>query len=400
MRTFKKLLLSILLMSLTGMAAAGGPVTITQPYFDSDNSIIDDALNTAVGGKFRELQDDINSELSFLPDNLDNFARAFANAAVFSSDGASQRGYEGYKAFSITVGFMGAFQVPKKITTLVDEFMDAAKSEDEKEISEYLKRNMNNGLGLDLQVLNAQLGINTSKFLLDGLYLGFKFSVFDTNRIKAIDYLSGFSFKTMSIGVNASYQLIKQKRLPGGLLVWRGLNLGTGFIWQNTSLGLSPAIKPLEIPIYSLIPVDLLMLASMSALEDESMAMMVNPVFNLRIDTNTYIIPIEAMTSMRLFWFLNLALGAGVDVAFGGSNIETSGHLDVIKGPKLPNGITMTAPKAILNNLDGESPPGIFNAKLMGAVGFSFGPIIIDIPLTYYFKDNGYSLGVTLGFTL
>jgi frataxin-like iron-binding protein CyaY len=386
----KKLLIPIFLLFLTGMAFAID-VNFTPPRFKSNNpeyqDLIND-LNDEIASEFEEYENQIKSEMRGLPDSFPNLAKAFANTSVFSSDGASQRAYKGYNVFSFTVGFMSSLQFPRKFT-LLDEIKDAINSGEGEIDFDFGRDNMDIDLGLDVQILNAQFGINTSKFLLDGLYLGFKFSMFDTNWIKYMP-LSGFSFRTMSVGTNASYQLIKQKRLPGGLLVWRGLNLGTGFIWQNTSLGLTTPLITDEDLLYVSIPIDTI----------GTISMQLDEVFHLGINTNTYIIPIEAMTSIRLLWFLNLALGAGVDVALGGSNIEAYGSIDVKNISGLEGtGITIAREPSLDYSMGGKSAPSIFNLKAMGAVGFNFGPVIIDIPVTYYFLNNGYSLGVTFGFT-
>jgi hypothetical protein len=184
--------------------------------------------------------------------------------------------------------------------------------------------------------------------------------------------------------------LISQKRLLGGLFVWRGLNVGTGFFWQNTSLGLTTSIIPEEdLPSFSIETIS------------ETINMRFNEVFHLGIDTNTFIVPIEAMTSIRLFGFLNAALGAGVDIAFGSSSISAHGSfdadLDSVSG--LPLGVTMDRAPGLSYRLEGKSAPSIFNLKIMGAAGFNLGPVIIDIPVTYYFLENGYSFGFTFGLT-
>jgi hypothetical protein len=378
----KRLLLSVFLLSLAGMVLAVD-VNITLPHFTGSNPEIE-VLNEELERAFGLYEDLLRSELAFLPSSFSNLPRAFANTSVFSSDGASQRGYEGYKTFSFTIGSMGAIQFPGKFT-LLDEIKDIIINSGEGEIGfDFIRDNLDIGLGLDVQILNAQLGINTSKFLLKGLYLGFKFSMFDTNRIEAISSL-GFSFKTMSAGITASYQLITQKRLLGGLFVWRGLNLGTGFIWQNTSLGLTTSIlSESDLLNFSIGPI----------------SMQFDEIFHLRIDTNTFIIPIEAVTSIRLLGFLNAALGAGVDIAIGSSNINADGSFALGSYSGLPAGVIMDVTPSLNYSLGGKSAPGLFNLKVMGAVGFNFGPVIIDIPVTYYFLNNGYSLGFTLGFTL
>ena len=387
----KRLLLSVLLLFLAGMVFAVD-VDFIPPQFSSSNPEYQDIiriLNDDLESAFSAYERQIKSDMAALPPSFPNLASAFANSSVFSSDGASQRGYEGFNAFSFTVGFMGALQLPKKFT-LLDEIKDAIMNGEGDIDFDFGRDNMDMRLGLDLQILNAQFGLNTS-FLLKGLYLGFKFSKFDTNWIKAMP-LSGFSFNTMSIGVNASYQLISQKRILAGLFVWRGLNLGTGFIWQNTSLGLKSSL-----------PIDknLLNVSIPIPIGAGALNMQLDEVFNLDIKTSNFIVPIEAMTSIRLLGFLNLALGAGVDVAIGGSNINAHGSFDVIESSGLPSGINLVnGTPSLRYSLGGKSSPSLLNMKVMGALGFNFGPVLFDIPVTYYFLDNGYSLGFTLGVIL
>jgi len=390
--TGKRLLVSVFLLLLAGMVFGidKEDIKVYPPIFKSNNSEIDISdLDKAAEDAFNDIRDNVYNFLEFLPDDFTNLAGGFANASVFSSDGASQRGYEGYKAFSFTFGFMGGFKLPRNFSvfSILNLFKNSGNVGGGQG---FFEDNMDDDVGIDPQILNAQFGINTS-FLLKGLYLGFKFSKFDTHWISGVIPLSGFSFSTLSIGVNASYQLISQKRLLAGLLVWRGLNLGTGFIWQNTSFNLSPALSIDDNPI----PIE----------GFETINMPVDAVFHLGFETNTYIVPIKAMTSIRLLGFLNLAAGVGVDIAFGSSKIGVSGSFkvdkDKVNRDLQDKGLTMeTDPSLVLSPVGGESKPSILNIKVMGAVGFNFGPAIIDIPLTYYFLNNGYSVGVTFGVAL
>jgi hypothetical protein len=60
----------------------------------------------------------------------------------------------------------------------------------------------------------------------------------------------------------------------------------------------------------------------------------------------------------------------------------------------------MDVAPSLTYSLGGKSSPSFFNIKAMFAVGFNFGPVIIDIPVTYYLLSNGWSLGLTFGVTL
>jgi hypothetical protein len=383
----KRLLVSVFLLFLAGMVF-GEKITVTPPSFTGDIPGIGiDAINQAAKDAFDELAIGLNATLDYLPDNFNNLAMGFANTSVFSSDGASQRGYKGFNTFSFTTGLVFALQAPP--LSFFDKITGAFNNGEEGIGPDFIKDIVNIPFGIDGK-LAAQLGINTSKFLLKGLYLGFKFSVLDSGWVIPSDF---FYFKTMSVGINVNYQLISQKRLLAGLLIWRGLNLGTGFIWQNTSLDISPTLPedfenvPIPMPIPGL----------------EYINMPVKAAIHLGFETNTYIVPIEAITSIRLAWFLNLALGAGVDVALGSSKIDAYGSFNVDKD-KVNNdlrstGVEMDEAPSLKLSLGGKSGPGFFNPKAMFAVGFNFGPVIIDIPVTYYLMSNGYSLGISFGLT-
>jgi hypothetical protein len=237
--------------------------------------------------------------------------------------------------------------------------------------------------GANLQLINAQIGINTSKFLLKDLYLGFKFSL-GKLPIGSLD-IPGFSFRDLSLGLTGNYQLIGQKKLAADLILWRGINIGTAFIWQNTSMGFS-----FPIPRDS----DWIDIGGLS------IGINYDIKADLEFNVNTFIIPLEAMTSIRLFWFLDFAAGAGVDIGFGSSTLDVIGSAKV----NFPNigqlGAVLDKPGSLSLNMGGSASPTLFNPKLMIGLGFGPGPVIIDIPVTWYFLNNGYSFGITLGFTL
>jgi len=206
----------------------------------------------------------------------------------------------------------------------------------------------------------------------------------------------------MSVGINASYQLISQKRLLAGLLVWRGLNLGAGFTLQKTSLKLKSDLSFLDDIIGEDLSIISISLPS-SIGYSRNIDMPVDGSLHMDFDTNVYIIPVKAMTSLRLLGFLNVALGAGCDIAIGHSDIKAGCSLtvdrDKVNDQLSDIDIRMEEAPSLTLDLPGTSLSTFLNPKVMGAVGLNFGPILIDIPVTYYFRQNGYSLGVTLGLT-
>jgi hypothetical protein len=47
--------------------------------------------------------------------------------------------------------------------------------------------------------------------------------------------------------------------------------------------------------------------------------------------------------------------------------------------------------------LSNSGTPTRANFKIMSGLGFTLGPVIIDIPITYYPASNGFNLGITIG---
>jgi len=114
---------------------------------------------------------------------------------------------------------------------------------------------------------------------------------------------------------------------------------------------------------------------------------------------NTVTIPLEASTSVRLLWFLNVALGLGVDISFGKSDMKVgmNGDINVRGFDSAAMGVQQSESGNLSVSAGGVMAPGFFNLKLMTGLGFSMGPVILDIPITFYLLNNGYNVGVTVG---
>jgi hypothetical protein len=292
---------------------------------------------------------------------------AFANSSVFSSAGATQRHYYGYESFAFTLGAMGGAQLPSSPFSFfnqVDKLIE--KLEEEGDLR----------FGANPQFLNAQFGLNTSKFLIKNLYLGLKLGFMKLN-------IQEVSFGTFSAGLLANYQLIKHKSIANGLVLWRGVNLGTGFIYQNTSLGFDLAVDDAKNDFY-IYEYDYLLTAT------------VDTKLFFDFVTNTYTIPLEAMTSIRLLWLLNIPFGIGADLAFGSSDLRVGGNA-IVNFPNPPMGLKQKEPGSMSVTMGGNKAPNIVSPKLMTGLSFSLGPVILDVPFTYYFLDNGYNIGITFG---
>jgi hypothetical protein len=200
--------------------------------------------------------------------------------------------------------------------------------------------------------------------------------------------VADFSFGSFSFGLMANYQWLPSRNIALGLLQWRGIKFGTGVIYQRTTVDYNIMLDPIEQPIPF----------SVNSIDIPDMRAILEPEFNLEFSINTITLPLEVMTSVRLFYILNLALGAGIDIGFGSAKlgVATSANANVDPGTLLGDHMTQTEPARLSTSIGGSQGPRFLNPKVMTGVGFSLGPVILDIPFTAYL-DTGYSLGVTLG---
>ena len=362
----KRALVLVLLLILTGVTCLFSiEFYFDAPVFTGPDPDATYQLNSDMARWFREAEDDFRRNFEGINANPVKLIGAFANSSVFSSAGATQRSYLGYKTFAVSFGVMAGVQLPASPFSIVNEIEN---------ISDRMEKEGDIKLGVDPQLINAQIGLNTSKFFLKDLYLGLKFGFMRLN-------IEGIQFGTFSVGLLGNYQLVNQKSFARGLFLWRGLNIGTGFIYQNTNLSFNLAE-------------DTIIESFDFGYGYTTVAM--TPKLFFDFTTNTYTIPLEVMSSIRLLWFLNIPFGLGADFAFGDSNLSVGGKVDfdIIR---LPSGWSLSREPRMSVTMGGKQTPTIANPKLMTGLGLSFGPVILDIPLTYYFLDNGYNIGLTIG---
>jgi hypothetical protein len=379
------ILIPVLLLAVAGMTPLFAiDVTFFPPKFGGSPSAIIDPINGQLESIFAQYENEVGKTLQYININTEKLVSAFATSSVFASTGATQRGYGGYNAFAVTLGAMGGIMLPINPFSLLGEINS---------ILDNVEKLDDISFGFNPQVLNAQIGLNTS-FLLDRLYLGLKLGYFNLGT-------GPITFTTPSIGVMANYQLIPQIRIPLGIVVWRGINLGTGLIYQNTKMGIG---IPLPSQNYSINLYELSV--SMIGIDPElttdfdiETMIRVESELILEFVKSTLTIPLEAVTSLRLLGFLNLSFGLGADLGFGSADFKLTGNATAsIEG--LPGFLNPIENAGLSASIDGTNSPDFFNPKLMAGLGFSLGPVIIDVPFTIYPVNNGYNFGITLGFVL
>jgi len=338
-----------------------------------------DQLNNAFEAILGEINDSINKDIPDGFKNSDNLLTGFGTSSVFSSHGATMRAYADYKFLSISIGTMVGLKLPQGMTnklTSGNVDLDGLMSED-------------SVFGFNPQALSLHVGINPSsllKFLPKRLFFGLRLGYFNLPDLKIPlkdDTTAALNFDTFTIGLTANYQLIPTISL--GFIKWRGINIGSGIVFQTTKLDLSVPLGKMEQEI------------STGGGQLDNLTLVLNPNANLNLNIKTFTIPVEVSTAIKLLVF-NIPFGVGFDVGFGGSDL----------GAGVKSGVNITGANSSL--ITQEEPgkfevelgnkgiaPNVFNLKIMTGLGFTFGDLfVIDIPFTYYIQD-GFNVGVTLG---
>jgi hypothetical protein len=123
--------------------------------------------------------------------------------------------------------------------------------------------------------------------------------------------------------------------------------------------------------------------------------MEMQPKLNLNFNLNTFTIPLEVTTSVQLFYFMNLTFGLGADIGFGNTRLDVDGIVDS-RFENMPASLSYTEANMSVD-MGGQTSPSLINPKIMSGIGFSIGPVVIDIPFSYYPLVNGFSFGISFG---
>ncbi|MCL2007274.1 MAG: hypothetical protein FWG77_04240 [Treponema sp.] len=361
----------VLVLALVFVLAGAGSlfaidIRFEAPEFEGGDSA---DLNREIKAEFDAFEREIRDELAGFDYNPERIVWAFANSSIFASHGATQRGYGGFNTFGFSIGPMLGFQLPGSPLNLIDNIDQLEEMLFDGDIA----------FGANVQFLNAQFSLNTSRFLLDNLYLGLRFGYLNV----PIDI---FSFNTLMAGVMANYQILNRRDLGLGLIQWRGVNVGAGFVYQNTSIDIR-------------VPTEIMDEEATEYWDyggDRPIRVDLDFDLGLNFTINTFTVPVEVMTSVRLLYFLNLAVGAGVDIGFGNANLKLGGDMTA-NFSDLPDGMVQDRPARMTMDLGGSSAPTTFNPKIMTGVGIGVGPVVLDIPFTFYPLDQGYNFGISIG---
>lgn len=337
----------------------GTAPTVSGSVNDAEiNEILATAFNNAIGeasdnlGKFKQME---------------NLAKGFGNANVYSSQVATLQGYQNYLHCAVTVGAMVGAQLPSLDPDYYNNLEDVIDRDGD----------IYAGVGAGISFIN--LGFNASP-IRPGLYMNVKFG---TLKLKPQEDVE---IKNTTFGVGANYCLVKGVGEGQKLFKWRGLSLGTGFLYHSSKVDFKIEQDGIEESL------DTLKHYYSSAAGAQ---LLLDPSFNLGLDVKTTTIPVDISTSVQLLWLFNLNLGAGIDFNFGSSDIVLSSKGGVgVEG--IPDTVSQTAGKVKVNGSTLGIGPSSACGRIMTGIGFNFSMVKIDVPVIWY-PSKGASVGVTAG---
>jgi len=314
------------------------------------------AIQNAIDAAFQTALQRANIDLAKYQ-RQDDITKGFANANTFAAGAGTIQGYQNYEIFSVSAGIMAGVQAPKLDYNYYKKIDKKIKEEGD----------IYAGAGGGLAFVN--LGIH-AKFITDGLYFNIKYGGMP---YKPIDEIK-IDPKIIGIGIN--YALVKEKSAPIGIVKWRGLSIGTGILFNRSELDLKVKLDKQE--INTGVPLTVVEL---------------DPSMKFNFVTTTYTIPLDIVTSVRLLWVFNLALGAGVDFNYGKSRLDVSADGSVtvksIAVIATPGYVQVVQPRQ-------SNTPSAVRFRAMAGVGLNLGPVKIDVPIVYY-PPTGLAVGITAG---
>ena len=374
-------------------------------------------INSRIRGQVDAVADEANGELSGLG-NLDPLANAFADSGVYASNVATLRSYTDYRSFYLAAGTDVGVQFPKvdlsgggetdPVALLGEEFASG-----------------NAGVGVAWQTWALALGLNLD-FLVDGLYASAKYGSID---VQGLETETGtVDVQSSSIGAFVNYQIIGGF-WPRSPIRFRGVSIGAGAIRHTSSVGLDIPLGDFvddgfktDLPTGGqsdggILPdeIDAALSTKGTGAYDENYVnadslgtVFLEPTARLGISNQAFTVPIEVATALRLLWFFDFSLGAGVDLTFGGNSevvlggqgdAAISGYIDGESKYLTTNGGSLVLEKT------GDGKAAFINPRITFGTAINLGPLKIDFPFAWYipvggaaeFKGNGLSAGMNIG---
>ena len=314
-------------------------------------------------------------------------ARGVANAGAAATHIATQRSFSDYRAFAFVYGLGVAYSAPSS-----DLFVAMQR------VAEDLSDDGDAYFGVAFQPWTISFGVNLSDWV-DGLRVNAKFGLFYPS-IRADD-VGELTFRSMTVGVGADYQIIKTFDLPGGIIRWRGVTIGSGLNYQSNMAVIAYEIedktKSLRTPVTK---TDLGV--TVPGAPETIGHLVLSPGIRAEINSRSWSIPLELSTGFRLFYLLDMNVGIGTDFAFGHTELAlgTDAEIDFEPAAGVSESMISVDPGSANLGISEESRPQFVRPRITFGVSLNLGPLKFDVPMMYYFDQEGMTsvIGVNLGF--
>lgn len=399
-RTILVLLLGLVVIS----TASAIDVDVTAPGIDLRNeletldaNVLDGAIEDELNRQLSTLATDLETELE--EQELDQFtdlpklSQGFANAGSTAAHLGTQRAFSDYDLFAVVVGSGLGLSTPGVDATALESA--ASDIEDEGDIY----------LGAAVQPITVSFGLNLERWV-PRTRADIKVGFANLDQGTLTDELS---FNSLSFGAGIRYQLVESWKAPVGFVVWRGLSVGSGFMFQRNETNIEIDVAgedgfttdPITFGDIGLTDAELAAagITDITA-GDEIGNLKASPVLEAGIESRTFSIPLEASTGVRLLWVLELNAGLGVDVVFGNSELSVGATSDAVLDvtDQAERYIETTPGRASVSSSTSNGPQ-FLRPRLTGGLGLNLGPVKLDFPLMMYFDTEGNSImaGVNLG---
>lgn len=371
--------------------------TATDPAYADLAGLLNDQFDSTLGGGFDELFSTLKTEVNdqLAPySNLDKLALGFVDANLASAQSATMQGYQGYKIFAVTSGVMVGGQMPSldpsSIMTIANDIMT----------------NPNVYVGVAPSIAFLNIGVNAGKLV--GIFspdLGEKLkNLYFTGKFGMLSYTyvlnnSPLVLNTGNFGFGINYQILAHSpSLLGGLFMWRGVNIATGINYQTNTIDYTMSFGKISQDFTTDVSYTV---GGFPLSTTASATMSLTPEATLGLNLSTLSIPLEATTSAQILWLANINLGIGVDFAFGSSSLIAKGT-SAIKIDNLNSGVDQVTATAEDGSITIDSSttgvtPTLLRPRISAGLGLNLGPVKIDVPVYYYF-NNGFAAGLSLGF--
>jgi len=383
------------LVTTVGSGLFAIDVDITAPTVEligalSGSTAEQNALNAELENLANDLEQQLESDDLKPYSEQPLLAQGMANAGSAAAHVGTQRAFSDYTSFACTIGTGLAASGPD----ISLQALENAADDIEKDGDVYV--------GAAVQPLAVAFGWNLEKWL-ERTRAYAKVGYWDIPQGKIADELS---FNSLTVGLGVQYKLFGSEAPPAGALLWRGVNLNSGFIFQrnridievDASEGEGFEAESITFGDIGFTDGDL----SGEPIDSNTVigTILVAPVLSASVESRTYSIPLEITTGIRALWVLDLSVGGGVDVVFGRSEVSASadGNSEFEETPEADPYINTTSGKAEVSTSTTDKPQ-LLRPRVSAGLGLSLGPVKIDVPLMLYFDTEGYTtmLGVTVG---